>query len=148
MDIVRWTLVLPAALLGFGASIVLAVPMEMLIHNILWTIGQAMPGKMFLQYVLPYEGALAASLFIQFGVYAAPSRKQIVSLFLLVLGGIMAWQFVGEFYSPMHGVHNAATRVWWPIIGTYLGGIVTCAWIRFVSCRPSHRVSTTSPSPA
>jgi len=127
----RWALVPFAALLGFVVSVVLSQPLNMIIHQIFWSSGNAMPGKMFILYSWAFDGALAASLVIQFGCYAAPNHKRIAALFLLVLGGIIAWQLVGEFYLPLHSFHNAATRTWWPITGTYLGGTVTCAWIWF-----------------
>jgi hypothetical protein len=131
-DILRWLLVPLAAFIGFLASIVLAGPLNMLIHYLLWSNSQVMPGKMFLLYALPYDGALAASLFIQFGAYAAPNHKKLASLCLLILGGIFAWLFVGEFYSPQFS-HSGPIRVWWPIIGTYLGGLGTFAWIYVAS---------------
>jgi len=127
----RWLFVPLAAFLGLLASVVLAGPLNMLIHYVLWTNGHVMPGKMFLLYVLPYEGVLAASLFIQFGTYAAPSHKKLTALCLLICGGIMAWQSIGEFYSPQFSPYGPV-RVWWPIIGTYLGGICTYAWICLV----------------
>lgn len=133
MSMMRWLLVLLAALLGFLASIVLAIPLNMLIHSILWANGHAMPGKDFLLYALPYDGALAASLFIQFGTYAAPSHKQLTALCLLIFGGIIAWPFVGEFYSPEHMIHHGPIRVWWPVMGTYFGGVFTFAWIWLAS---------------
>jgi hypothetical protein len=125
----RWLLVPLAALVGFLSSIVLASPLNMLIHSILWTNGHAMPGKSFLLYAMPYDGALAASLFIQFGTYAAPSHKKLTALCLLVCGGFLAWYSVGEFYSPQTLIHHGPIRVWWPIIGTYVGGLLTLAWI-------------------
>jgi hypothetical protein len=130
--ILRWLFVPLAALLGFLASIVLAGPLNMLIHYILWASGHAMPGRMFLLYALPYDGALAASLFIQFGTYAAPSHKNFAALCLLIFGGIIAWQFVGTVYSPGFSPRGPI-RVWWPIVGTYIGGIFTCVWVCVVS---------------
>ncbi len=129
----RWLVVPLASLVGFFAAIVLAEPLNWLIHYFLWTYVHPIPGKMFLMYVCPYDGALAASLLIQFGTYAAPSHKKLTAFCLLICGGIMAWQMVGEFYSPdalvEHGVRHGPVRVWWPIVGTYLGGILTFAWI-------------------
>jgi hypothetical protein len=117
----------------------------MLIHSLLWNNGHAMLGKMFLLYALPYDGALAASLFIQFGTYAAPSHKNLVALCLLIFGGIIAWLCVGEFYSPQFS-HSGPVRVWWPIVGTYLGGICTYAMIFLTSMtKPG---STIAPRPA
>jgi hypothetical protein len=136
LTILRWLFVLPAALLGFCASVVLSFPLSMLIPYVL-------PGVAQHPYDLTLDGALAASLTIQFGAYAAPRHKGLVALFLLALGGIIAWQLVGEFYWPMHGFHNETTRTWWPITGTYLGGVVTCAWI-WLGSRPKRNVGSTS----
>jgi len=91
-----------------------------------------MPGKDFLLYAMPYDGALAASLFIQFGTYAAPSHKRWAALCLLVIGGIVAWRLVGVTYAPDFSP-NGPVRVWWPIIGTYTGGIITFVWLCIVS---------------
>jgi hypothetical protein len=127
--IFRWVGVLPAALLGFLVSIILSEPLNMLIHHILWSNGHVMPGKTFLMRVLPYDGALAAFLFIQFGTCVAPKHKAIVSFCLLILGGVLAWDFVGAFYSPEKLIDQPPVRIWWPIIGTYLGGISACIWV-------------------
>jgi hypothetical protein len=133
----RWLFVPFAAALGFLASIVLAGPLNMLIHYVLWSNGYAMPGKMFLMYALPYDGALAASLVIQFGTYAAPKRKKLAALCLFIGGCVLAWSLVGEFYSPealiTNGVRHGPVRVWWPLIGTVMGGLLTLGWIWLTS---------------
>ena len=126
LTFLRWVCVLPASLLGFGASIVLSFPLTFLIFHVL-------PGAPHYPVDMTFDGALAASLTIQFGAYAAPRHKVLVALFLLTVGGVFAWQLVGDFYWPMHGPHNETTRSWWPIIGTYLGGICTCAWVYVVT---------------
>ncbi len=134
-DGVRWALVPFAAFFGFFISLVLALPVNWMIHQIMWSLGNAMPGKMYLLYSWGFDGALAASLVIQFGTYTAPTHKRVTSLCLLVVGALIAWMLVGDFYLPMHSFHNETTRTWWPIIGTYLGGAITCAWVWFVTRR-------------
>jgi RsiW-degrading membrane proteinase PrsW (M82 family) len=132
MKLFRWLCVLPAAILGFVLSFLVAIPLNRLIHDLLWTNGHMMPGKDFILYVLPYDGAVAASLFIIAGVLVAPERKGLTALILLLLGGIVAWLQVGEFYAPDANPHGPI-RVWWPIVGTYLGGLVAYASV-IVTC--------------
>ena len=129
MDLVRWALVPFAALCGCATSFLIAIPVSNLIHFVLWSCGHYMPGKMFLIYVLPFDGAVAASLFILFGTWTAPSHKKAVTAILFVIGAVIAWFFVGETHSPQHIFSHrpvrSPIRIWWPIIGTYTGGICT-----------------------
>jgi len=138
VDLVRWALMPFAALCGCATSFLVAVPISNLIHSILWSRGHYVPGKMFLLYVLPFDGAVAASLFILFGTWAAPSHKKAVAAILFLIGAVIAWSFLGETYSPQHifshGAIHGPIRIWWPIIGTYTGGICTliliCLFLR------------------
>lgn len=84
-----------------------------------------MPGKLFLMYVLPFDGALAAFLFVLLGSWVAPQRRSIVALALFVVGCCIAWLLVGEFYSPQFSP-DGPIRVWWPLIGTCSGGLLAC----------------------
>jgi hypothetical protein len=135
-----------AALLGFFTAFVLVFPLNWSIHYLLWNFWHPMPGKMFLMYALPYDAAMAASLVIQFGTYAAPRHKRVVAFCLLICGALVAWSMVGDFYSPEAFIppglhHSAPIRVWWPLIGTYLGGIVTFTWLYFASPRSPAGIS-------
>jgi uncharacterized membrane protein (UPF0136 family) len=123
---VRWALVPIGATFGLIAAFFVSIPMSRFIRLILWRSGHPMPGKVFLAYTLPYDGALAASLVLLFGCFAAPAHRQAVAFVLLVLGGLVAWKWVGAFYSPIYYA-DGPHRIWWPIIGTYLGGLVTFA---------------------
>ena len=122
----RWALVPVAAVVGFLASFILAVPLNRFIHWLVWSAGHPMPGKLFLLYVLPYDGALAASLFILLGAWAAPRHRFMIALLLFFIGGRVAWSWVGEFYSPLRPPNGEIIRVWWPIIGTCTGGLLAC----------------------
>jgi hypothetical protein len=146
-NILRWIMVLPAAHVGFLAAMGAAIPLNWMIHSILWSGGHTMPGKMFLLYTMPYDGALAAVFFILFGSYVAPNHRNLVALLLLIWGGILGWLLVGEFYSPQFSP-NGPIRVWWPIIGTYLGGLATFGWICLTSHLHVPPGSTSSPRPA
>jgi hypothetical protein len=115
----RWAFVPIAALLGFLASVFLAESIDLLVFHLL-SPGGAMPSRLFEVCSWTFDGAVAASLVIQFGTYTAPHHKAIVAICLLVLGGIVAWRLVGEFYLPLHGPWNDATRTWWPLAGTYI----------------------------
>jgi hypothetical protein len=120
----RWAFVPIAALLGFLASVFLAESIDLLVFHLL-SPGGAMPSRLFEVCSWTFDGAVAASLVIQFGTYTAPHHKAIVAICLLVLG-------------PLHGPWNDATRTWWPLAGTYISGAITCAWIWFVQNRPKN----------
>jgi len=129
-----------AALAGLIASFVVIRPLNSAIHYVLWETGRQMPGKMFLLYVLPYDGAVAAVLFVLFGTWAAPTNRQMASIWIFMIGLIIAWYCVGEFYSP-EGTPNDPIRVWSPFVGTCLGGIIGCI-LAHVLFRPRNRSAT------
>ncbi len=128
----RWMLVPLAAILGFCASVVLSEPLTLWIHHLLWSNGRPMAGKDFLLYTLPWDGALAATLVIQFGTWTAPSHRRWVALVLLIVGGIVAWLLVGgDFELPEKSMHPIHTSM--PIVGTYTAGVLNLAllWLIF-----------------
>jgi hypothetical protein len=119
----RWLFVPIAAILGFCAAVMLSWPMDWVIDPYLVSSGRVTPMAhgAILFATLPYNGALAATLFLQLGTYAAPSHKRQTAVALLIVGSLAAWMLVG-FLSPP-----------WPIIGTYVSGAVTLAWLWFVT---------------
>jgi len=125
IKVLRWFLVPLCAVAGYIEAFFVAIPVNQAIHSYLWSHGHAMPGKEFLTFVEPYDGAIAAFLVVVCGTFFAPARRVYTALALLVLGGIVAWQMVGESYSSVKSAaefHEAPIRLWWPIIGTCLGG--------------------------
>ena len=116
----RWALVPLAAIFGIAAAPFFAWPVNRLIHWILWSTGQHMPGKDFIAYCLPYDGAIAASLFLLFGCLMAPAHRRKVAVVLLLLGGLLAWAVMPPPYRSIY--FTSGQR---PIIGTYLGGLAT-----------------------
>ena len=124
IETTRWALVPIAILVGIGVAILISLPMNALIHWLLWSAGHPMPGKLFISYVLPFDGAVAGSLFLLLGSFMAPSHRQHVATILLICGGLLAWLTVGHFYSPIH--HSTGPeRVWGPLIGTSIGALIT-----------------------
>jgi cbb3-type cytochrome oxidase subunit 1 len=126
----RWMLVPVAAALGFCIAVVLSWPMDQVIQPYLSSSGRVTPmahGALMFA-TLPYDGALAATLFLQLGTYAAPSHKRQAAVGLLIVGAVVAWCLVGPFSPP------------WPIIGTYVSGLVTLAflWVVFRKKGPPH----------
>jgi hypothetical protein len=134
----RWLFVPLATLGGFFASIILVGVVNLTIHYVLFVTGHVMARKVFLMEILPYDGAIAASFFIYSGAYAAPSHKNIVAFCLLIFGGIIAWQLIGVYHSPVLNFSaHELNRDWWPITGTYIGGI--CTYVRILlTSRRSH----------
>lgn len=119
----RWALVPVAAMLGFIVAVIISWLLNGLIHSILWSSGHHMPGKLFIALVLPYDGAIAASLVLLFGSLMAPTHRLGVAAILLLIGGFIAWELVGDYHSPTYG----GDRIIWPLIGTYMGGLTTFA---------------------
>lgn len=114
-----------AAFAGLIASFVVVRPLNSAIHYVLWETGRQMPGKMFLLYVLPYDGAVAAILFVLLGTWAAPANRRMGSILVYMIGVVLAWYCVGELYSP-EGTPNDPIRVWSPFVGTCFGGLIGC----------------------
>ena len=121
-----------SALLGFVVAFALALLLNEAIHRYLWSTGHVMPGKEFLAFVLPFDGALAAALVVLAGAFAAPAHRIRVALILFLVGGLLAWSLVGEFYSPERH-REGPVRLWWPIVGTYLGGLSAVFLVSLVS---------------
>ncbi|MDB6006625.1 MAG: hypothetical protein JWR15_3612 [Prosthecobacter sp.] len=126
--IMRWLFVPVAATLGIITALVPSFIVNRVIHDILWSTGHHMPGKVFLgHYSIPVYGAFAAFLFVVFGTWAAPKHRSTVALILLAIGGVLAWICVGDFRSPI--IQNG--RIWEPIIGTCSGGVIACVMVYF-----------------
>ena len=134
----RWVFVPPSTLLDFIVAFALTFPLNRAIHHYLWGMGRAVPGKDFLMLVLPFDGALAAFLVVVCGAFAAPTHRVRVALVVLFSGSIIAWILVGQPYSPQWN-HHGTIQLWWPICGTYLGGLLAFSTVRLAaSC---HRVN-------
>jgi hypothetical protein len=127
----RWILVPFVSAFGLVVSVALAISLNRLIHALLWSRGRAMPGKGFLLYVLRFDGAVAAALFVLLGYIAAPTHRLRVAASLLAVGCFLAWLTVGETYSSIRSAEPQ--RLWWPLVGTLLGGGVTLALLFFFS---------------
>lgn len=98
-----------------------------------------MPGKVFLVFVLPYDGAVAAAFFITFGWLAAPSHRFRTAIALFSMGAILAWFLVGDIQSPIRSaVHQ---RLWAPFLGTLIGGAVTLLVLGCLTLRERGRKS-------
>mgnify|MGYP003611403621 CR=1 FL=1 len=78
-----------------------------------------MPGKNFLMVAMTFDGALAAFLVVLAGALAAPRKRLLTAVIVFIVGAAFAWAEVGEMYSP-----TGPARVWSPIIGTYIGGLL------------------------
>ena len=122
----RWALVPFAAVFGYIAALVLALPLNRLIYLILTSNGEQMGNKPFIEYVIRYDGALTASLVLVCGSFMAPAYRRQVAALLLLIGGLFAWNAVGHSYSFMDN-KEGPIREWSPIVGTYLGGLATFA---------------------
>lgn len=122
----RWALVPFAASFGFIIAMPAAWLLNRLVFDILLNSGHETGGKLLFLYVLPYDGAVAASLFIWCGSLMAPSHHRRVGPVLLVVGALLAWGFVGVIFSPFYAAKGPA-RDWWPIAGTYMGGLIAFA---------------------
>ena len=119
----RWALVPFAALVGILASLLVAIPLNSFIRFLLWRAGHPMPGKHILLFVLPFDGAIAAALFILLGTWAAPRRRCVVALALFLLGSGVAWLLVGQIKYPDFAP-GGPLRVLSPIVGTCSGGFL------------------------
>lgn len=99
--IMRWLLVPIAAALGVIVALVPSFAVNRIVHAILWSAGNHMPGKVFMScYSIPVFGAFAAFLFVVFGTWAAPKQRSTAAFLLLVIGGAFAWESVGDFHAP------------------------------------------------
>lgn len=87
-----------------------------------------MPGKQFLMVAMPFDGALVAFLVVLAGALAAPCKRLFTAFIVLILGATLAWVMVGEMYPPTYYppklFPDGPPRVWSPIIGTYVGGLI------------------------
>jgi len=130
--IMRWLFVPVAAALGIIAALLPSAVVNRIVHDILWSTGHHMHGKVFMGYYsIPVYGAFAAFLFVVLGTWAAPKHRSTVAVILLALGGVMAWHSVGHFYSPLIQIGQPSLRIWEPIIATYLGGLIACFMVYF-----------------
>ncbi len=120
--VLRWLMVPLAAFVSLIVSVIVTWPLNLLIQHVLSETGRANGGKMFILLVLPYDGAVAAILFVLLGTWAAPANRRMVSILVYIIGVVLAWYCVGEFYSP----ERTPVRVWSPFVGTCLGGLVGC----------------------
>ena len=125
ITVTRWALVPLAAIFGMLAEIFVARPVHHLIHWIQWSsvhhLNPHMNPKDFITYYcFPYDGAIAASLFLLFGCLMAPAHRRKVAVVLLLLGSLLAWAVMPPPYRSIY--FTSGQR---PIIGTYLGGLAT-----------------------
>ena len=122
--IMRWLLVPIAATLGIITAFFPSFIVNRIIHDIFWSSGNQMPGKVFMAYYsIPVGGAFAAFLFVVFGTWAAPKGRSTVAFILLVIGGVLAWKSVGDFHAPYIIKGQPYIRVWHPIVATWSGGV-------------------------
>jgi hypothetical protein len=122
---VRWVLVPFAAAFGFVLAMALSIPLDNRIAAWLWSPGFNRGSReTFLVYTLGYNGALAACLVLLCGTLMAPANRRRVAEILLVVGAVVALVIGGpqNFHVPF--------LRWWPIVGTYLGGLGTYAILR------------------
>lgn len=130
--IMRWLLVPIAAVLGIIVAIVPSFAVNRIVHAILWSTGNHMPGNVFMSYYsIPVFGAFAAFLFVVLGTWAAPKHRVMVALILLIVGGVLAWICVGDFSSPLIQKGSSSQRMWQPFIGTCSGGVIACVMVYF-----------------
>ncbi|MFA5021332.1 MAG: hypothetical protein WC517_04755, partial [Patescibacteria group bacterium] len=58
----------------------------------------------------------------------APRRRILTAFIVLISGAAIAWVLVGEIYSPTYYppklFPDGPPRVWSPIVGTYVGGLL------------------------
>ena len=133
---VRWALVPLASAIGFGAAFLISIFLNRLIRDYLWSSGHPLPGKVFLEVVLPYDGAIAAALVIIPSALVAPAHRVLIAFILLLVGAFLAWGCMGHFYSSIHYL-NAPHRVCGPVIGTCVGGIIAFTFI-CLKCKPKN----------
>jgi len=124
----RWALVPVAVVTAFIGAIALSVPMNWVIRALYWNSGHHMPGKEFLMIVMQYDGALAAFMVVVFGSMTAPRGRRVTGLVIFLIGAVVAWALVGDmtpttFYSLNH-YPEGPPRVWSPLMGTYVGGLL------------------------
>lgn len=136
----RWLMVPLAAFVSLIVSVIVTWPLNLLIQHVLLEIGRGKGGKMFILLVLPYDGAVAAILFVLLGTWAAPANRRMVSILVYMIGVVLAWYCVGEFYSPV-GTPNEPIRVWSPFVGTCCGGLVGCI-LAFLLFKPRNHGAT------
>ena len=117
--LLRWVLVPLAALAGFLLAIPLSVPMNRFLRAML----PPMPSPIWVNDVaIGYDGALAGFLVVACATYAAPAAPVLVALTTFAVGAVVAWSIVGHWESAAHHV-GGPVRIWWPIVGTYAGGL-------------------------
>jgi len=124
----RWALVPVAVITAFIGAIALSIPMNRVIRALYWSAGHHMPGKEFLMIVMQYDGALAAFMVVVMGSMTAPRGRGATGLVIFLVGAAVAWALVGDmtpttFYSPKH-YPEGPPRVWSPLMGTYVGGLL------------------------
>jgi len=127
LTIMRWFCVLPAVGLSFVASLFLSIPMDRCLYDLFLHCGLIPPGETYLQFDLPWDGALAALLFVISGAAVAPGHRRIVALALFVLGALIAIPFIGSFSGPLHG--NGPIFFGRTVAGTLAGGALAVACV-------------------
>jgi hypothetical protein len=135
VTVVRWLCVLPAVGLSFVASLFLSFPMELCVYGLFSRCGLVSPGETYLQFDFPWDGALAALLFVISGAAVAPGYHRVVALVLFVLGALISIPFIEQFRGPLHG----AGPIFFgrTVAGTFAGGALAVACVFFVTRRSS-----------
>ena len=141
LTIVRWVCVLPAVALSFIASIFLSLPIDAFLRSVFLRCGLISPSAGYFQFDLPWEGALAAILFVLSGAAVAPAHRRVVALMLFGLGAFLTPGFIELWNLPSYHLYPDTGRLYigWPIAGTYMGGALAVACVYLVTSRSAAR---------
>ena len=107
--VLRWALGFLAVLSGF------------LVAGVLGGFATVLTGFWY----LPGAGFSAAFAVVVVAYLAAPSRKFRASTVALILGAVVAWVLLEpSFYPESYGERGAYQPTHFPIVATYLGGLL------------------------
>jgi len=139
LTILRWACVLPAVGASFAAAVLLSIPWELSIYNVLLRLGIISPGTFGFQFDLDWDGPLAAILFVLSGTLVAPAHRRMVALSLFGLGVLLTPLYLETWnIKPSYHLYPVTGRLdmFWPISSTYVGGALAVAVV-FIATRKS-----------
>ncbi len=136
-----WPKVLIGPILGLVIAPLSSVPITRVIHEILWTTGNHMPGKLFIGVVtIPTIYSIYIICFICFGALFAPAKRIQVATALYITGSLIVFYLLWDFPSPIYSPKQKLT-LWQPFAITFLTGSLAYATVLILERRAKKRAN-------